>query len=155
ASRTACSWARWSSWLPWEKLSRAASIPARASCTTPLSAEAGPSVQTIFVRRCCRMVGLGPRRCQAPVRLKRESVAVAIVVTSLRWLSSVEASARRLMVAPGAFPSLVPSPGGTGGRGDKRDADQCGIGGARDSEEPSRAEHRRRDGDHERERDVE
>ena len=41
---------RWLSWVPWEKLNRATSIPARIMLRmTPSETEAGPSVQTIFV----------------------------------------------------------------------------------------------------------
>jgi hypothetical protein len=51
-SRTTCIRAAWSSCVPWEKFSRAASIPARArSRTASRDDDAGPSVATIFVRR--------------------------------------------------------------------------------------------------------
>ena len=41
-----------SAWVPWEKLSRATSIPARAICSMmPSALEAGPSVQTILASR--------------------------------------------------------------------------------------------------------
>ena len=52
SSRTTSIIRRWSSWDPCEKLSRATSIPAPISARTPSTeATAGPSVQTIFVRR--------------------------------------------------------------------------------------------------------
>src|SRR5262245_13024757 len=51
-SRTTSISPAWSSCDPWEKLRRAASIPARASSrTVSRDEEAGPSVATIFVRR--------------------------------------------------------------------------------------------------------
>ncbi len=51
-SRTTCIRCAWSSCVPCEKFSRAASIPARASSSTiSCEDEAGPSVATIFVRR--------------------------------------------------------------------------------------------------------
>ncbi len=56
ASRTSVAIARWPSWSPWEKLSRAQFMPADTSaailCFVSL---AGPSVQTILVRLTSRL----------------------------------------------------------------------------------------------------
>ena len=56
ASRTRSATSAWSSALPWEKLSRATSIPAATIFTrTSGSREAGPMVATILVRRMARL----------------------------------------------------------------------------------------------------
>ncbi len=51
-ARTASMRRRWSEWEPWEKLIRATSRPARTKASNrSRSSTAGPSVQTILVRR--------------------------------------------------------------------------------------------------------
>ena len=54
ASRTRVARMRWSSWLPWDMLSRAPSMPAAIRAASASGDdEAGPIVATIFVRRRC------------------------------------------------------------------------------------------------------
>jgi hypothetical protein len=60
---------RCSAWVPWEKLRRATSIPARAICSMmPSARDEGPMVQTIFARRSWAIVRSrsGPRDRGAP-----------------------------------------------------------------------------------------
>ena len=72
AARTPSKFARWSSWEPWLKFSRATSIPASTSDRNPsVPATAGPRVQTIFALRmtrayCSRGAGPCPGARRAP-----------------------------------------------------------------------------------------
>src|SRR5262245_51228346 len=73
ASRTSCAVRAWSSWVPWDMLRRAPSIPAPISAaTTSGLLDAGPIVATIFVRRMCPVTAVKSSDQPASARRPRE-----------------------------------------------------------------------------------